>query len=524
MGADLIRGPLLALALAAGGPALAEAPHGPPPGAPLSAIDWLSESISPAAGPPLLDEPPATGGIATEDIAVSVLGASRADAAGLFSPAVTGLPRGLWGASSRDDLIRIITTARPEPLPALRELFRMLLLAELDPPADSDATGRMLLARIDKLLEMAAIEEAAALIEVAGSTVAGAEMFRRAFDVALLTGTEDDTCAEMRRSPGLAPTFPARIYCLARGGDWQAAALTLRTAQALGYVSGEEEELLARFLDPELYDGDNPLPPPHRPTPLIWRMYEAVGEPLGTHGLPLAFAHAELRPTSGWKAQLEAAERLARVGAIPSNRLLGLYTERRPAASGGVWDRAAALQAFDAALAAGDAGAAASALPPVWARMQEAELEVPFAELYAEPLAALDLPEAARALAFHIALLAPGYERAALDHAPRDAGERFLAALATGRTEGAAPPDSMARAIAPVFTGTPGAATGPALAAMLAEDRMGEAILTAIDRITEGTTGDRRGVTEGLALLRHIGLEDAARRTALQLLLLDRRG
>jgi hypothetical protein len=53
---------------------------------------------------------------------------------------------------------------------------------------------------------------------------------------------------------------------------------------------------------------------------------------------------------------------------------------------------------------------------------------------------------------------------------------------------------------------------------------MGEAILLAISRISRGVQGDLTGVTEGLAFLRHVGLEETARRTALQLMLLERRG
>ena len=124
-------------------------------------------------------------------------------------------------------------------------------------------------------------------------------------------------------------------------GDWNAAALTLKTAEALGFVTGEQSALLERFLDPEIEDGAAPLPPPSRPSPLVWRMMEAIGEPMPTNTLPVAFAQADLRANAGWKQQIEAAERLARTGAVAPNRLLGLYTERRPAASGGVWDRAA---------------------------------------------------------------------------------------------------------------------------------------------------------------------------------------
>jgi hypothetical protein len=49
-------------------------------------------------------------------------------------------------------------------------------------------------------------------------------------------------------------------------------------------------------------------------------------------------------------------------------------------------------------------------------------------------------------------------------------------------------------------------------------------LLLAIDQITRGVTGELRGVTDGLALLRHVGMEDTARRTALELMLLERRG
>ena len=59
---------------------------------------------------------------------------------------------------------------------------------------------------------------------------------------------------------------------------------------------------------------------------------------------------------------------------------------------------------------------------------------------------------------------------------------------------------------------------------LLDQNRTGEAILTAVDRITRGVQGNLDQVTEGLSILRMIGLEDVARRTALQLLMLERRG
>ena len=492
---------------------------------PLSAIDWLSSSVATPAGsaigtPALPPEAPVvSGGALPQDVAVSVLDAPSPDAIGLLSSATTGLPRTLWGLAMEEEVRTAIARDRSDLLPALQALTMTLMLAEASPPPDSSGQGRLLLARIDRLLAMGALDQAAALLDAAPS--GDPELFRRAFDVALLTGNEERGCEAMQATPNLAPTFPARIFCVARSGDWNAAALTLRTAQALGYVTEEEDSLLSRFLDPDLYEGDALPPIPARMTPLAWRMFEAIGEPQSTATLPLAFAHAELRDTAGWKSQIESAERLARAGVIAPNVLLGLYTERLPAASGGVWDRVEAFQRFETALRAGDPGAVAQSLPAAWARMTEAELEVPFATLFAEQLSRLPLTGDADRIAFELGLLSPDYETHAKARTARSPREAFLIGLATGSLGGAIPPDTLGRAIAPAFLHP---STAPEIAALMDQKRMGEAILLAIEKIGRGVQGDLSGVTDGLAFLRHIGLENTARQTALELMLLERRG
>ena len=487
--------------------------------APLSAIDWLSQSVTAPAVVTVPPEPAVSGNALPSDVAVTVIGGPSLDAVGLLSSQVTGLPRNLWGLGLTAEIAALVTKERADTLPALQQLLITVLVAQAEAPADTAAGGVLLLSRIDKLLEMGALDQAQALLAAAGST--DPNLFRRAFDVALLTGNEDSACEKMQSSPNLAPTFPARIFCLARSGDWNAAALALRTGQALGYVTPEDDALLSRFLDPDLYE-DEPAPDaPTRPTPLIWRMFAAIGEPLSTSNLPVAFAHAELQDTSGWKAQIEAAERLVKAGAISPGILLALYTDRRPAASGGVWDRVDAIQDFEAALQKADATSIAQTLPVVWAQMVAMELEVPFAKLYALPLSRQPLVGEAGKLAFHIGLLSDQYEKIAASRTALDASEAFLVGLARGRLAGVVAPDSLGRAIAPTFT-TPTPA--PEALVLLDQGRVGEAILMAIDRVGRGVQGDLQGVTEGLSLLRHVGLEDIARRTALELMLLERRG
>ncbi|MCP3971206.1 MAG: hypothetical protein GY717_12975 [Rhodobacteraceae bacterium] len=488
---------------------------------PLSAIDWLSESIETTAMtlPVLPREEAVSQGVGTEVITVTPLEAVSADSVGLLPASVTGLPIGLWGRTPSAELAGLFGRLDTGLLPAMRELVFTLLLAELNPPADSDATGQLFLARIDTLLGLGAVEQAQALLERAGTDAP--ERFRRWFDASLLTGTEDAACEKLRAAPGLAPTFPARIFCLARGGDWNAAALTLQTGRALGAITEAEDALLARFLDPDLAEGAAPLPRPSRPSPLVYRLYEAIGQPLPTTTLPLAFAQADLRANTGWKPRIEAAERLARSGAAPGNLLLGLYTERKPAASGGVWDRAAAIRRLDGALEAGKAEAVAASLPAAWDAMHQMQLETVFAGIYADKLAAHALSGPAAALAFRIALLTGNYETAAAGRAPADAEERFLKAVARGDLAGTVAPDEFAQAIADGFRAT----TAPQpLARLVAGGELGAAILQAVAMAGEGALGDLGELTEAIAFFRAIGLEDVARRVALQVMILDPRG
>lgn len=498
----------------------------------MSAIDWLSSSVvTPAAAPgytpgallnPIPGEAPVSSGAALESISVTPLDRPNPSAPGLLPVSRTGLPRGLWGATPEADLARLLRKERLDTLPAIQSLLVTLLLAEIDPPrigAPAPADS-LFLARIDRLLDLGALEPAFALLELAGAN--DAETFRRLFDVALLLGEETRACAALKETPGIAPAIAARIYCLARGGDWSAAALSLQTARALGQIDAETAALLERFLDPEMAEEAEDLPPPARPSPLVLRMLEAIGQPLPTTTLPVAFAQADMRSNTGWKARIEAAERLARMGSIDPNQLLGLYTETRAAASGGVWDRVSAVTALDVAVTARDVAAVSTTLPRAYDAMARQELEVQLATLFAEPLAALDLSGEAATLAFHLGLLSEHYEAAARSRRPQDADERLLIGIAQGTTAGIAASDSLGLAIKRVFDAPPDAP--PTYADLLPADRLGEALLRAIDDVTEGAKGDYQRVSAGLALLRHVGLETIARRAALELIVLERRG
>jgi hypothetical protein len=438
--------------------------------------------------------------------------------------AAAGLPDGLWRGSEVGALVAAIAAPRPDLPPAARDIFFRLLLVEADPPAAAPSgDGALLLARVDRLVAQGALESALALIEAAG--LDDPERVARYVDAALLLGEDERACAALDLEASRHAATAARIFCLARGGDWPAAAITFRTARALGLLGESEAALLERFLDLEEEEGNagfgQPLPRPAAASPLAWRLHEAIGEPLPTTGLPPAYAHADLAATAGWRAQLAAAERLARLGAIPANGLLGVYSERAPAASGGVWDRVAAVQRLDDALRRRDAEALSQALPEAWDRLSEAGLETLLPDLFGEDLAGFDLPGPAGELALRIALLSPVAEAVARRRAPADADQAFLLAVARGTLGGLAAPDALRAAVRDGLTAT---ALPPPAARLVEQQRPGEALLMALDRLDAGARGDPLGVSEGLASLVGLGLAAPARRTALQLLILGPRG
>lgn len=490
---------------------------------PLSAIDWLNQPAPLSVAQPLLEplvNPPGDEGVTgatVPDVSVIALDDIQPDAVGLLPSSTTGLPTSLWQASATDTVVSQFSRLGDTPLPAIQALYYTLLLAEADPPADTADNARFLRARIDALRRYGAVDAALALIERAGADTP--LLFDAWFDLALLKGTEDDPCRALADTPDLSDSYASRIFCIARAGDWPTAALTYDTANAIGALDAHESALLAQFLDPETAEASD-LPPPRRMTPLIFRLYEANGTPLPTRNLPREYAVADLRGTMGWKAEVEAAERLARTGALPANRLLGLYTERSPAASGGVWERVRAMHAFDAALESGDPKAIADTLPEAWRLMRANGLAVVFATLYGERLSALDLPAVA-GLAHEIALLSPVYESAAQAPGQQTRRLEFLKGLARGTPELGRAVTAAESAIARAFARTEVPAE---FADPLNEGRLGQAILAAAMQLHGARPGQVRDIETALATLRIVGLEDVARQAALQILLLSEAG
>lgn len=491
--------------------------------APLSAIDWLSETVEvpevpvlgirPGTERPPDDEAPVAESALPPEVNSAPLGTSQPFGLGLLSSATTGLPNTLWNTPSETEIVAHIRREGIETLPALQAMLIQLMLADTSPAQSPTSDGSLFTARVDKLLDLGALEQAQALLEQARPL--SPTLFRRWFDVALLTGSEEAPCQAMRENPSIAPTPPAQIFCTGRGGNWAEASEIFEAASQSGALSDADTAVLARFLDPELFEGAPPLTLPTTPSPLTFRLFEAIGERFSAANLPRAFAHADLLATASWRNQMLAAERLARTGALDPNRLRALYLARKPAASGGVWARAALFQQFDRAAEAGDIEAMTETLPEVFAAMEAVWLEVSFAELYFDVLSDVDLPEDIASLVATVLFLSPAYERAVEKIDPNDASQSLLAAIASGSAvDRLSLNDPVAIALARAFQ-------APLEKPQL--EGLGTGILSALSDMTNALhRGQPDDFASGIQKLRALGLESLARRAALQFLLLDR--
>lgn len=493
---------------------------------PRSAIPWLSESLR-AEETRNWAEAPSPG--RTEEVEASALDVPTLEGIGLLTPSQTGFPSDLWGKSTVDQVQTAILDHRLGGVPETRAAFLRVLLAETKPPLGSGKSPDVLLARLDRLLDMGALDQAEALLSHTG--IESHELFRRAFDVAILTERTSSACTALRSTPSLSPTFPARIFCLARDGDWNAAELTLTIGQTIGTIPDDKAATLAWFLDPQLFEGSEEPPIPEPLTALDFVLRDSVALPRPSGPLPMAFLHLDINEEAPMRARIEAGERLVRAGVVAPNVLFHAYRAGKPAASGGVWDRAAAVQSLDRALSGGESETIVQALENADHRLSDHGLRLAFAQSYAGPLARLRpamFPRTTQRQIFELLLLA-GDARDAMDwhSAQQDPRQQLLMHLIDAETS-LPEPDRLSdveRATMEGLSELPPGFNEEAefIVQMASSGEPGLALMRVLSMLEPGLETDPGDLRIALHILKRIGLNRTASRIALETLLLQPR-
>ncbi len=492
--------------------------------APLSAIEWLTESIKDPPNFEIQSESEPLIELLAQAISVKKgMAPVSPDAIGLLSPAVTGFSADLWGDMPAPDISDLLSDFPNEGTPEAKNLFRRLLLAQANPAPDDIQNGLVLMARVNRLLEIGALDAAEALIAFAPTS--NAQIFQIKFNIAILSGRTRDICNTLATTPAISDDLSARVFCLARNGDWNAAAITLSLGAGIGGISAEREEMLIRFLDPKLFEGaaDPPSPDPFGIMDFVLR--EAVFLPRPSGLMPLPYLYRDIGEHAPLRSKMEASERLVMAGSLPSNLLFAAYREGKAASSGGVWGRANSIQMLDEALEAGSADDLVTAVIAAYANFADAGLLLPLAEEYADVLSALEyspLFAKARLAVLDLLHLANVSNISWSETAILNGSRQLALAIVTHAPliidpEGKAMQQSLIKGLNGPIPDSPAASR---LLNMLEDREPGQAILAALRILADGALADPEGVRNGLYLLVSAGQSSAARRIAVQILLL----
>ncbi len=477
---------------------------------PLSAIDWLSKENSKSQRS--IVEVKNADVENTNDIKVSTLTSNQYEAVGLLPIYVTGIPSTIWRNSSFEDLEYSFNKLPTFTYAPIQELVYSLLLAEARPPSNEPMRYAFLETRLNKLLNYGAVDPAIALIERASPVPE--RMIPQLFDISLLSSNNFPVCDQIFQNTTNKDLQAELIYCYARKGDWLTAHLILKAEEVLGDLTDREVSLLDRYLEVDFDVNLRALlPPPELITPLEYRLYEAIGEPIPAEYLPIKYSQSDLSGENGWRAQVIAAERLSSTGAIPENQILGIYTVHLPGVSGGMWERVKVVNNLDIALDSEEDFE--EYFLEAWKVFKQTDQLAVFAKLFGLRVFEKNLTPKSKKIVADLLLLTNNFK--ITEGYWNSTDIRF--GLTTGDFSKVKVSNETEKIILTVFT-------EPSLPFLveqkLNQGKLGEVILNALLQFEMGIEGSLKDFSESLSTLNLIGLETTARRAALTHLVLGK--
>ena len=256
------------------------------------------------------------------------------DSIGVVGAGDGGFERTLW-AGSNPKLILSLVAGLPvvSGNPALQALTRRLLVtgASLDGATEG---GRMLSARVERLLAMGDLDSAKRLLDQLPPSATDPALARLTAEVALLAG---DDAAACQRAADLAATgggvfwSELLIYCRLAAGETEGARLGLELLRE----AGQSEDAAFVALATDLADGaEGGAPSLPDPAAIHLALLRLAAQPFpepALAGAPPALLTAIARdPALAGEAQLEVAERAFATGGLPATDLAAIYAERAP--------------------------------------------------------------------------------------------------------------------------------------------------------------------------------------------------
>lgn len=304
--------------------------HGP---VPLTPRRDLSTPVVPRA--PGQDKAPAAPLIPA--IQIENLDRVDPDSAGVLDPSHGGFGTDMWDGTPRK-MIQSLVPKIPANLrsPTLRSLARRLLLSAAELPAKSgasDGDGKsdrsLLIQRVERLQALGYFGPATELIRIAPNRASDLTLLRLQVENMLLANDLAGACGEAKRDSGrLVNAYWQRvsIFCQLLAGNSEAAVLG---ANLLAESNASDDPTFFALVDRLAGRVEVSITSLPKPTALHLAMLRSANlnipeDVLTADSLPI-LQTVGVSPNAPTAVRLQAAERTARVGAIPAARLAQIY-------------------------------------------------------------------------------------------------------------------------------------------------------------------------------------------------------
>ncbi|MFL2801671.1 MAG: hypothetical protein ACJ0DD_02775 [Paracoccaceae bacterium] len=356
---------------------------------PRSSINWLAEKIN---DPPVFYTNPSLNfNNINDDIEKLNLPGISKNSIGIFPSIKIGIDSDVWKNSNELEISQLLGKIDISDLYYLNRLLKRILLIEADPPIivnGKEFSGTFFLrARILKLIQIGALDDAEALLLDADPST-DPKLIDLWSKISFLTFRFDKFCNSVLKSHFLFIDPAHKIICLARSGDWNAAALSLATYSSINEIESDYEKLLINYLDheAELEITNKDLCSIDKPILVYLCNFSNVG--VKNLSSDAKYLYNDLGRSKSIRSRIIASEELVKSGALNPNILFSIYKVKQPSTSGGVWARAKLVQDLENIfkIQLNNSKALENHLKLMIEEFLKNKLLSPFAEFYSETL------------------------------------------------------------------------------------------------------------------------------------------
>ena len=216
---------------------------------PLSAIEWLNNSTNINEN----EKPKKIKNTDLQNIKKSKIEYDNYNGIGVIPEGVSKISKNSWVNVDEVLISNLIESIGDIELIKARRLFKHILIAETNPPVNNIQSKNMgknfLLARINKLIQIGAFEEANEILDQL--KLVNSSIMPLRIKLSYINNDIGEVCKILKQYPYLISNIEPKIICLKYNNDWNAAVIALSSAAAFGRISPEYESLFINYFEPK---------------------------------------------------------------------------------------------------------------------------------------------------------------------------------------------------------------------------------------------------------------------------------